>query len=57
MSLKFRNLPFFTASPSTSFRLGIRWGTMPSRLSNEWFSMIRTTTWSICGIVGVPGGR
>ena len=43
-------------SPSTDRRPGTWWGTIPSRLSNEWFSIISTTMCSISGMLGVPAG-
>ncbi len=43
-------------SPSTDRRPGTWWGTIPSRLSNEWFSIITTTMCSISGMLGVPAG-
>ena len=55
--LKFRSLPCLRVKPSTSSRPVTRNGTAPSRLSNEWFSIISTTMWSIFGIDGVPAGR
>ncbi len=54
--LKFTGVPFRKRHPSTDRRPGTWWGTIPSRLSNEWFSIISTTMCSISGMLGVPAG-
>ena len=54
--LKFTGFPCLKRHPSTDARPGTWWGTMPSRLSNEWFSIISTTMCSISGMLGVPAG-
>ena len=53
---EFTTLPLRTCSPSTDPRPGTWWGTIPSRSSNEWFSIITTTMCSISGMLGVPAG-
>jgi hypothetical protein len=55
--LKLVGWPRRMVKPSTSARPGTWNGTIPSRLSNEWFSIISITMWSIFGIVAVPAGR
>ena len=49
--------PPFSVNPSTFDRPGTRWGTIPSRLSKEWFSIISTTTCLISGMLSVPARR
>ncbi len=55
--LKFLKAPRCRVSPSTPARPGIWYGTIPSRLSKEWFSMISTTMCLISGMLAVPAGR
>ena len=49
--------PCLSVKPSTSARPGTWNGTMPSRLSKEWFSIMSTTTCSIWGMLSAPGRR